>query len=320
MLTSLGLTPVDEAAYRALLRTPALGADALAVRLELPPAEVAALLARLAQHGLLRRSRGEWRPVRPDKAMGPALLEQQQSLDRQRAQLDETRQAVTGLLEDYLSGRRPGGDLEIEVVEGLPAIRARIDQLVLATRRELVTVSTLLDLDEAGVAVQRAQDQVLIERGVRMRTVCRPEVREGPLLWAYVEECVAAGEQVRLVDALPPRMVISDGEVAVIPVDTDDPDRGVHVVWSAALLASLVALFEALWATGSPVSGPSPVPHRHDPRLLALLAAGAKDERVARNLGKGVRTVRREIADLLLDLGATTRFEAGVAAARRGWL
>ena len=319
MLTLLGLDAVDEAAYRALLRTPTLGTDGLAARLDLAADDVDALLRRLARRGLVRRSRGEWRPVRPDKAIAPAVAEQQAALERQRAELEAARWAVASLQEDYLSGRRPGGDLEVEVVEGLPAIRARIDQLVAGIRSELLTVSTHVDMDEEGVEAQRAQDSVLAERGVRLRTICPPQVRSGRVLWAYVEECAARGEEFRLVDPLPPRMIVCDREVAVLPVDPEDPDRGVHVVWSASLVSALVALFEALWPTGTPLFGGSGA-HRHDPRLLALLAAGAKDETIARNLGKGLRTVRREVAELLTDLRATTRFEAGVAAARRGWI
>ena len=54
--------------------------------------------------------------------------------------------------------------------------------------------------------------------------------------------------------------------------------------------------------------------------LLRQLAAGAKDEQIARTLGLSLRTVRRRVADLLIELGVDTRFQAGVEAVRRGWL
>jgi DNA-binding NarL/FixJ family response regulator len=37
-------------------------------------------------------------------------------------------------------------------------------------------------------------------------------------------------------------------------------------------------------------------------------------------MGLGLRTVRRRISGLMIELGADTRFQAGVEAARRGWL
>ena len=53
---------------------------------------------------------------------------------------------------------------------------------------------------------------------------------------------------------------------------------------------------------------------------LLQLTEGAKDEQIARTLGISLRTVRRRIADLLSELGADSRFQAGVEAVRRGWL
>ncbi|WP_316781966.1 response regulator transcription factor [Streptomyces sasae] len=54
--------------------------------------------------------------------------------------------------------------------------------------------------------------------------------------------------------------------------------------------------------------------------LLALMAAGLKDEAIARRLGWSPRTMRRRVSALLALLGATNRFQAGAIAARRGWL
>jgi len=54
--------------------------------------------------------------------------------------------------------------------------------------------------------------------------------------------------------------------------------------------------------------------------LLGQLAGGAKDEQIARALGLSVRTVRRRVAELLEELGADSRFQAGVEAVRRGWI
>jgi DNA-binding NarL/FixJ family response regulator len=50
------------------------------------------------------------------------------------------------------------------------------------------------------------------------------------------------------------------------------------------------------------------------------MAGGAKDELIARRLGISLRTCRRYIADLTKDLGAQSRFQAGVLAAQRGLL
>ncbi|OEJ94428.1 helix-turn-helix transcriptional regulator [Streptomyces thermolilacinus] len=54
--------------------------------------------------------------------------------------------------------------------------------------------------------------------------------------------------------------------------------------------------------------------------LLRLLAAGLKDEAIARRLGVHVHTARRRISRLLETLDARTRFQAGARATARGWL
>ena len=81
-------------------------------------------------------------------------------------------------------------------------------------------------------------------------------------------------------------------------------------------------LFELMWERAAPVPDMDFGEARPDLRrfLLQQLAAGAKDEQIARTLGISLRTVRRRVADLLIDLGVDTRFQAGAEAVRRGWL
>ena len=50
------------------------------------------------------------------------------------------------------------------------------------------------------------------------------------------------------------------------------------------------------------------------------MASGATDDAISRRLGLSRRTVVRRAARLLERLGASTRFQAGVQAAHRGWL
>lgn len=57
---------------------------------------------------------------------------------------------------------------------------------------------------------------------------------------------------------------------------------------------------------------------RLDAVLLRLLAEGFTDEAIGRRLCMHERTARRYIADYMARVGAATRFQAGVIAARRG--
>ncbi|OII66403.1 LuxR family transcriptional regulator [Streptomyces sp. CC77] len=68
-------------------------------------------------------------------------------------------------------------------------------------------------------------------------------------------------------------------------------------------------------------AGPEPAAAGEQQReLLSLLAAGLKDEAIARRLGVHVHTARRRITRLLDALDARTRFQAGARATARGWL
>jgi DNA-binding NarL/FixJ family response regulator len=131
-------------------------------------------------------------------------------------------------------------------------------------------------------------------------------------------------------------MLIFDGQVAVVPMDSADSKRGALIVRQSALIAGLRNLFERIWepaqellpsALGSPDAlgsqsqiGEGGVITDQDRRLLAMLASGVTDETAAREIGVSVRHLRRRISRLMSMLGARSRFEAGVEAARRGWL
>ncbi|MGW3812086.1 hypothetical protein [Micromonospora sp. NPDC005113] len=94
----------------------------------------------------------------------------------------------------------------------------------------------------------------------------------------------------------------------------------------SALTDGLQAIFEQLWTHASPIrfgSGRQGATATHDAdtsELIDLLNAGVKDESIARHLGVSPRTVRRRIAELLDELDATGRFQAGVRAVQRGLL
>lgn len=130
------------------------------------------------------------------------------------------------------------------------------------------------------------------------------------------------GEQVRVIDDLPTRMFILGDAHAVLPEPLGFADEPRVHVRQRSLVAALTLWFESLWARATPVAELDSGEARPDLRrfLLGQMLAGASDEQIARTLNIGLRTVRRRIAALMTDLGVDTRFQAGVEAARRGWV
>ena len=130
-----------------------------------------------------------------------------------------------------------------------------------------------------------------------------------------------AGEQIRLVPTVPTRLLVVGTDHALVPELGYDGHRRL-VVRQPGLVAPLIMLFELLWASAVAVPDFDRGQSRPDLRtmLLQQLARGESDERIARTLGVSLRTVRRRIASLLIELGVDTRFQAGMEAVRRGWI
>jgi DNA-binding CsgD family transcriptional regulator len=131
-----------------------------------------------------------------------------------------------------------------------------------------------------------------------------------------------AGEQIRVIADLPTRMFVIGSTHVVLPEPLGFADEPRLLVRQRGLVEALTLLFELMWERAAPVPALDLGEARPDLRrfLLQQLAAGAKDEQIARTLGLSLRTVRRRVADILIDLGVDSRFQAGVEAVRRGWL
>ncbi|HET7303654.1 MAG TPA: HTH domain-containing protein [Segeticoccus sp.] len=164
------------------------------------------------------------------------------------------------------------------------------------------------------------------ERGVRFRVVYGIDILRDPQGLAAVQACVAAGEEARVFPDVPLNLSIADDRLAVITVPGDTENRrNAVVVHPSGLLEALTSVFESYWRMAVPVSAEGPTgerepPDRHTRRLLAYLGAGLTDESIARELGVSERTVGRRIARLQELLGASSRFQLGSQATRRGWI
>ena len=128
------------------------------------------------------------------------------------------------------------------------------------------------------------------------------------------------GERFRFTTAVPFSAVIVDDTAAVVDVSAFDPAGfGSALVRSRSLVIALIALYDHLWNLGAPLhrAGRS-ASDRRDQTILGLLAAGATDATIARQTGVSQRTVERRVRALMDQVGAGTRFQAGVQAVRRG--
>lgn len=127
------------------------------------------------------------------------------------------------------------------------------------------------------------------------------------------------GERFRFTSGVPFSAVIVDEAVAIVDVSAFDPSGfGSAVIRARSMVLALIALCDHLWDLGSPLATGGVATERRDQLILSLLAAGAPDATIARQAGVSQRTVERRVRALMDQLGAGTRFQAGVQAARRG--
>jgi DNA-binding CsgD family transcriptional regulator len=177
---------------------------------------------------------------------------------------------------------------------------------------------------EAAMNASRPLDELVLDRGVRLRSVYQDSFRNDRPTLEYVRWLHSIGGETRTTPELPLPMIIIDAEIALLPLDQPHDEQGAIQIASIGVVTALVELFELIGASAAPFAAPAARDeHEISPperALLRLLSECCTDRAAARRLGVSLRTVRRMTATLLHRLDAQTRFQAAAAAARRGWL
>jgi DNA-binding CsgD family transcriptional regulator len=172
----------------------------------------------------------------------------------------------------------------------------------------------------------RPFDQEVSQRGVPARSLYQNSVLSDRRNLDYARWLSGLGVEIRSTPVIPSRMIIVDHSVAAILYRQPQLPVEMFIVREPSLVIPLIEFYEMSWAAAKPIDGPEPKvedekePTQQEVALLRLLAAGSTDEAAAKKLGVSVRTVRRIMADLMDQLAASSRFEAGHKATQRGWL
>jgi DNA-binding CsgD family transcriptional regulator len=326
MLEALGLYPPAETVYRLVLDEPDLGIKELAARLHWTEAAVCEALDALVDLKLMRRDTdrpGQMRPVSPELGLSVLLSRSETELVRRQQQIEASRAAVAEFTARYLPRREYLSDV-VERLEGLDAVRRRLEELAQSVRRECLSFLPGGAQKPDTMNASKPLDQQALERGVIVRSIYQDSFRNDPATIEYVRWLAGLGGETRTVPSLSMLLVVVDREIALVPLDPDNGRAGALELRSPGAVAAMTVLFDQLWSAGVPWEQPAP---RNDQglspqerELLRLLAAGHTDEIASRRLGVSLRTVRRMASGLMARLGARSRFEAGVLANRHGWL
>ncbi len=320
VLSALGIAEEDELRYQQVLPLSGASVEAAAAAMGMPVERVSEPLRGLISEGIASLDGGRLHVLPLGQVVAAAIGREAAAAVRTRDRLDHLARSI-----EFLSaaGTRPGpgeveelGGLDGEVSTGGNPL-ALLTALIESSRGDLL----FLRPDAWAMAREAAISQVVgraVASGRRSRAIYPLTVlhQVPEVLRARMEQ----GEEVRVLDAMPTRLMVISPTHAVLPEPLGYADEPRLLVRQGALVAALTLLFELYWERAAPVPAEGEV--RIDERtfLLRQLASGAKDEQIARTLGLSLRTVRRRVADLMIELGVDTRFQAGAEAVRRGWL
>jgi sugar-specific transcriptional regulator TrmB/DNA-binding CsgD family transcriptional regulator len=324
VLEAIGLDESTERAYQVLLRQEALTAGALAGILDVQPSRARQALDVLVAAGLASSRPGrpaQYAPVDPRSGLASLIRSRQAELERVATSLDAY------AAEYHERSLRADPRLLVEVIEGPAEITRRVEELLASAEHEVLAFDTPPYVTSTGTASDAEID--LLARGVSVRAAYAVEALAIPERAEALRRLVALGEQARVLPRVPMKMIVVDRREAILPLtgSAEGLRTTAAFVRRSGLSDALTELFEAHWAQATPIyaaagvqSSPHPEVSDEDRALLQLLNAGLKDEAIARQLDLSQRTFRRRIADLTQRLGATSRFQAGTQAMRRGWL
>ncbi|MEU9447540.1 helix-turn-helix transcriptional regulator [Streptomyces sp. NPDC048277] len=315
----------EVALYRWIVRNERLDPDRAARELDLGRDDVDAAVAALTELGLLKADVDDparLRPVDPDLVAAVMTNSLETSIRVQQAELHRIRDEFAGLRAHYLDSLRRVS-VDLEVIPGLKEVRAALNRASAECTEEILTSQPGGNRVPAALEEALARDMEVLSRGVRMRTLYHHTARFNGPSQAYVAMVSGLGAEYRTAHELFGRLIVFDRRVAFIP--DQGGGWGAVVIREPSVAHFLCEVFEQYWVHAEPFSdaaadGLEAVSKDIDQTIVRLLAAGMKDETIARRLGMSLRTARKHIADIMETLGAESRFQAGVLAARHGLL
>jgi DNA-binding CsgD family transcriptional regulator len=223
------------------------------------------------------------------------------------------RKLTSGLRETLANaeGTAPDGD-DLRQLIGIHAMVAELRRLEPLAQRSLWILQPhyFYDPEDPGVELTYSTQA----RGITTLLVTRPATLDvHPLLPSIFPTT-------RVAPVFIGAMIV-DEQLAMIA--GEDTIEGVRTSWLTSrpdLLETVLDLWHRTMALSTQVLAPGTQPplSRRQLRVAQLLAVGEKDQSIARRLDMSARTVEREVAAILAELGARSRTEAVLLMRGRG--
>jgi DNA-binding CsgD family transcriptional regulator/sugar-specific transcriptional regulator TrmB len=266
--------------------------------------------------------------VSPEMALIKLLEGERGRLREDLRRAEEVNSRLESLATRFLRSEvlAPSAEVEVEVITDYRRIQQVMEDITDTVEREHAGLQPMVGAGREIPERSLARDRRQIAKGVHVRVVINASALNTPQGAENTARKAAAGVNVRVAGDIPMNMIIADRQVAMLPLDPEHHEDGAILARGPALVRSYCAFFEQIWRNATPY-GEQREGERDSSGLteqqraaLLMLASGMKDEKIARGLGVSLRTVSRILSELMQELGASSRFEAGVRAARLGWL
>lgn len=253
-------------------------------------------------------------PVDPEVAAASLVSFVEREIYQRRELIDQIRERIDVFRESH--GTTASATGSIDYLVGAMEVRGFLKMAGDACRDEVLVLQS-----SGGDADELSQTYLaLLGRGITVRIICQHRNRADLSTRMKMKRLTDAGATVYTVSHIPRSAIVFDRSLVVL-FGVSAGESNVARVHNQSVAQFFLDLFNHLWETATPLegieSGYADVADDLQQAIAALMAKGYTDEVVARKLGMSVRSCRRHIATLMRDLEATSRFQAGVQAARR---
>lgn len=200
-------------------------------------------------------------------------------------------------------------------------------EAVLGAARHNVSLGCASDVRPDRLRRDAALLKELLRRWVRVSVIWDERLLESPAVQEYARGLARAGAQMRAASEVPVTFTVVDCDTSVVgPGFGASGPRAVSLMEPAVsrcpeTVSVVQYLFRGLWDASVNLSAEDHgLPNGQAQSVLSMMAQGLTDQQIAHRLDVCERTVGRTVAWIMGELDARSRFDAGVRAARLGWL
>ncbi|WP_406451893.1 helix-turn-helix transcriptional regulator [Streptomyces sp. NBC_00876] len=292
------------------------------------PSEAQTAMEQLHRYRLVSRSEdgpGRFVAVPPDRARTLLLGEPVRKLNRLIREVDQTRYELSNLIPIYENSLlQRMGSQSVQLIEDLDTVRQLITEMSERCSSEVLTSQPGGGRPEDVLAESAGRTSVLLDHGVRMRTLYQYAAQYDLPTIAFVENVTARGAEVRTIAGSLTRLIVFDSAAALI--ELRGAPQGAVLVHEPSVVDFMVSAFERSWLNAAPF------PTQYDrgrvhavgedvkSEIMRLLVRGEEDKVISRTIGISPRTCQRHISEIMQRIGARNRAHVGFLISERGLL